>query len=73
MVRDTCDNVANTTKGRTRCTFIDLVPYFEGHPDWYNTDIHPSPLGSGKMAELFWKVMTDECIGQKGAKSCCES
>jgi hypothetical protein len=25
------------------------------------------------MADKIWQVMTDKCLGQKGAKDCCES
>jgi hypothetical protein len=72
QVRETCADVEAATNGRTRCLFVDLVPYFADHDSWYNfADIHPSPAGSAKMAELYWKVMSEACIGQK-AKACCE-
>ncbi|MET0287361.1 MAG: hypothetical protein ABW352_22945, partial [Polyangiales bacterium] len=31
QVKDFCDGVEEKTKGKTRCTFIDMVPVFEGH------------------------------------------
>lgn len=72
MVRDTCASAERLTDGRLRCTFVDFVPYFQGHPEWINTDIHPSPAGSAAMAEHLWDVMSDKCIGQKGPRDCCE-
>jgi hypothetical protein len=73
MVKDFCDGVEQRTAGKTRCTFVDMVPLFAGHNDWFNSDIHPNELGSAAMAKKLWGVMTDKCIGQKGPKDCCES
>jgi GDSL-like Lipase/Acylhydrolase family len=71
-VRTLCADAVNVTKGQLRCTFIDLVPVFAGHKDWFNEDIHPNAKGSAAMADTIWKTMTEKCIGQKGPKDCCE-
>jgi hypothetical protein len=73
MVKSFCDGAEQRTGGKLRCTFIDLVPLFEGHNDWYNEDIHPNGMGSAAMAKKIWEVMSDKCIGQKGPKDCCET
>lgn len=73
MVRSFCEGVEQRTSGKLRCTFVDMVPVFEGHKDWFNEDIHPNSKGSAAMADKIWAVMTDKCIGQKGPKDCCET
>jgi hypothetical protein len=73
MVKSFCDGAEQRTGGNLRCTFVDMVPVFMGHNDWFNTDIHPNNLGSAAMAKKIWQVMTEKCIGQKGPKDCCES
>lgn len=72
--RAVCDQAEAQTDGKTRCTFIDMVPVFEGKPvaDWFNADIHPTPVGSKAMAQKVWSVMSERCIGQKAGAHCCE-
>jgi hypothetical protein len=72
MVRDFCDGREAKTSGKLRCHFIDLVPVFEGHTDWFNEDIHPNSNGSQAMAKFIWQFMKDRCIGQKTGADCCE-
>jgi hypothetical protein len=72
MVRSFCEGIEGKTGGKTRCTFIDMIPLFAGHTDWYNEDIHENAKGSAAMAKEIWRVMTDKCVGQKGPKDCCE-
>ncbi|MDB4989716.1 MAG: hypothetical protein JWN04_4894 [Myxococcaceae bacterium] len=72
MVRAFCDGREAATGGKLRCTFVDMVPVFDGHPDWFNTDIHPNSTGSAAMAKKIWQVMTDKCIAQKSGADCCE-
>lgn len=67
-----CEGREAKSGGKTRCTFVDMVPVFEGHKDWFNTDIHPNSKGSAAMAKKLWEVMTDKCIGQKSGAGCCE-
>jgi lysophospholipase L1-like esterase len=71
-VRAFCDDMFKDTAGKTRCTFIDMIPIFKGHDDWFNEDIHPNSKGSAGMAKEIWRVMSEQCIGQKGPKDCCE-
>jgi hypothetical protein len=72
-VRAFCDDMLKDTGGKTRCTFIDMIPLFKGHTDWFNEDIHENATGSAAMAKEIWRVMSEKCIGQKGPKDCCES
>jgi lysophospholipase L1-like esterase len=72
-VRAFCENMERDTGGKTQCTFIDMIPVFKGHDDWFNEDIHPNAKGSAAMAKEIWRVMSEKCIGQKGPKDCCES
>ncbi|MET0386962.1 MAG: SGNH/GDSL hydrolase family protein [Polyangiales bacterium] len=73
MAKQLCDDAVTKTEGKLRCHFIDLVPVFEGHPDWFADDnIHPSPLGSAAMAKEVIARMKDECIAQPASSGCCE-
>jgi hypothetical protein len=72
MAKDFCDNVASTTGGKLRCHFLDLVPVFDGHPEWFVAgDIHPNPQGSIAMAKAVVQVMKDNCIAQHASSGCC--
>ncbi|MET0284122.1 MAG: SGNH/GDSL hydrolase family protein [Polyangiales bacterium] len=72
-VKDFCDSVEEKAAGKLRCHFVDLVPVFEGHPEWFfPLDIHPNSEGSEQIAKAVWAKMETECIGQKGPKDCCE-
>jgi GDSL-like Lipase/Acylhydrolase family len=73
MAKAMCDGTERQTSGKMRCTFVDMVPVFAGHPDYFNEDIHPNDTGSKAMADKIWQVMTDKCLGQKTPKDCCES
>jgi hypothetical protein len=71
-VKETCDGARARTGGRLTCHFLDLIPVFDGHPDWFAfTDIHPNPTGSAAMAKAVWQVMKDKCIAQPAASGCC--
>lgn len=75
MVRDFCESASTLTDGKLRCTFVDMVPVFDGKPEsqwFFPGDIHPTSVGSKAMAQEIWKVMTEKCIAQKGPKDCCE-
>jgi hypothetical protein len=72
-VKAACDGAEARTGGALRCHFIDLVPVFDGHPDWFApTDIHPNTTGSAAMANVVWQKMVDDCIGQTADSGCCE-
>lgn len=72
MVRSFCEGRESKTGGKMRCHFVDMVPVFEGHKDWFNEDIHPNSKGSQGMAKHLWQFMKDRCIGQKTGAGCCE-
>jgi hypothetical protein len=72
QARAVCEGAEAASGGSLRCTFVDLVPVFEGHPEYINGDIHPNQVGGRVMAETIWQVMQDHCIGQKGVQDCCE-
>jgi hypothetical protein len=55
-----------------RCHFVDLIPVFEGHPEYFApTDIHPNSTGSKAMAEAVWAKMKTDCIAQPASSGCC--
>jgi hypothetical protein len=71
-VKATCDEAYARTGGRMRCHFLDLIPVFDGHPDWFAfTDIHPTPAGSAAMAKEIWAIMKNNCIAQPASSGCC--
>jgi hypothetical protein len=72
MVKATCDGARARTGGRLTCHFLDLIPVFNGHPDWFAfTDIHPTPAGSAAMAKEIWAIMKNACIAQPASSGCC--
>jgi hypothetical protein len=72
MVKATCDGARARTGGRLTCHFLDLIPVFDGHPDWFAfTDIHPTPAGSAAMAKEVWAIMKNACIAQPASSGCC--
>lgn len=76
LVRDFCESREDVSGGKIRCTFVDMVPVFDGKPEsewFFPGDIHPTSTGSKAMAKKVWEVMTEKCIAQKDPKDCCES
>ncbi|HVU04959.1 MAG TPA: SGNH/GDSL hydrolase family protein [Polyangiaceae bacterium] len=77
-IKEECDtaydqSVAADPNHTIRCHFVDLVPVFEGHPDYFApTDIHPNPTGSKAMAKAIWAKMKTDCIAQPASSGCCE-
>jgi hypothetical protein len=73
MARELCDGAEQRTQHKLRCHFIDLVPIFEGHADWFADDgIHENELGSAAMAKEVVKVAKDTCVAQPASSGCCE-
>jgi hypothetical protein len=73
MAKELCEGAQQRTHGKLRCHFIDLVPVFDGHPDWFADDgIHENELGSAAMAKEVLKVAKAECIAQPASSDCCE-
>ena len=63
---------ANSAKP-IRCHFIDMVPVFDGHPEYFATnDLHPNPTGSKAMAAAVWSKMTQDCVAQPVSSGCCD-
>jgi hypothetical protein len=55
-----------------RCHFIDMVPVFAGHPEYFApTDIHPNTAGSKAMAAAIWARMKQDCVAQSASSGCC--
>jgi hypothetical protein len=55
-----------------RCHFVDMVPVFAGHTDYFApTDIHPNTNGSKAMAAAIWAKMKQDCIAQPASSGCC--
>ena len=72
-VKTGCDDTYVRTSGRLRCHFVDMIPVFQGHPEYFATgDIHPNRSGSAAMAAAVWDTMTSECVAQKPGSGCCE-
>lgn len=72
-VKAGCDAAYDNTGQRLRCHFVDMVPVFQGHPEYFTTgDIHPNTTGSAAMAKAVWQTMTDACVGQNASSGCCE-
>jgi hypothetical protein len=68
-----CDDTEAMTQGRMRCHFIDTIPLFEGHPEYFApTDIHENSMGSKVIADAIWARMQEECIAQDESSGCCE-
>jgi lysophospholipase L1-like esterase len=67
-----CESASSRTEGKLRCHFIDLVPVFDGHADWFADDgIHENSLGSAAMAKEVTKVLKDKCVAQPESSGCC--
>ena len=70
-VKALCDSAEAKTGGRLRCHFVDMIPVFENHPDYFASgDIHPNSRGSAAMAQAIWSTMQSKCVSQKSG--CCQ-
>jgi hypothetical protein len=71
--KDACEKAILSTDRQLACHFVDMVPVFEGHPEYFaDGDIHPNPTGSAAMAKAVWSKMQEECVGQPESSGCCE-
>jgi len=53
------------TESVVPCHFIDLQPYWSGHPEYTAADgIQSSEAGAVVIADLIWDTMRDNCIAQ---------
>jgi hypothetical protein len=70
-VKALCDSAESRTGGKLRCHFVDMIPVFEGHPDYFAAgDIHENSKGSAAMAQAIWSTMQSKCVSQKSG--CCQ-
>jgi hypothetical protein len=76
-IKAACDGAYETSvkmnpQKTIRCHFLDLVPVFDGHMDYFAaSDIHPNPTGSKAMATAMWAKMKQDCVGQPASSGCC--
>ncbi len=72
MARETCEGAYERTGHQLRCHFVDMIPVFDGHPEYFAAaDIHPNFEGSAAMARAVWDKMVAECVGQHESSGCC--
>jgi hypothetical protein len=72
LAKANCDGAEAATGGKTRCHFLNLVPLFEGHADWFSDDgVHENSKGSAAMATAIVALMKDQCIAQPAESGCC--
>jgi hypothetical protein len=72
MWKATCDGAEAKVAGKLKCHFVDMVPVFKGHDDWFAAaDIHPTPEGSAAMAKAILAKMKEDCVWQPAGSMCC--
>jgi hypothetical protein len=72
LIKEFCDSTASKTSGRLSCWFVDTIPIFEGHSDWFApADIHENSKGSRAIAEAVVATMKAHCIAQPVSSGCC--
>jgi hypothetical protein len=71
-VKAFCDGVAAKTQGKGYCWFVDTVPLFAGHPEYFAAgDIHENSAGSKVIAKAVVDMMKAKCVGQPASSGCC--
>jgi hypothetical protein len=71
-VKAFCDGVNAKTQGKGNCWFVDTVPVFAGHPEYFaDADIHENPAGSKAIAKAVVDMMKSKCIAQPASSGCC--
>ena len=72
-VKAFCDGAAAETQGKGYCWFVDTVPLFEGHPEYFaDADIHENSAGSKVIAKAVIDMMKSKCVGQPASSGCCK-
>jgi hypothetical protein len=72
MWKSACDGAEAKVSGKLKCHFVDMVPVFKGHDDWFALgDIHPTPDGSAAMAKAIVAKMKEDCVWQPAGSACC--
>jgi hypothetical protein len=60
------------TTDKFRMQVLDLVPLFNGHPEYVGGDgIHANAQGEQVIADAIYKIMKDSCVAQPASKGCC--
>lgn len=73
LVKAFCDGMNAKTGGKGNCWFVDTVPIFAGHSDWFApTDIHENSTGSNAIAHAVVATMKAHCVAQPVSSGCCE-
>lgn len=76
-IKAACDGAYDTSfaanpQKTLRCHFIDTVPIFDGHMDYFAAgDVHENPTGSKAITAAIWAQMKTDCVGQTAASGCC--
>jgi hypothetical protein len=72
-VKAFCDGAAAKTNNKGFCWFVDTVPLFAGHADYFAAgDIHENPAGSKVIAKAVVDMMKSKCIAQPASSGCCK-
>jgi dienelactone hydrolase len=73
-VKALCEQAYSITSGQLTCHFVDMIPVFQGHPEYFALgDIHPNAQGSAAMAQAVWARMQADCIAQPASSGCCST
>ena len=80
QIKPLCESVESTSGAKLRCHFVDLIPVFDGHPDWRLATAANTPsgvngvpnfMGSSAMAKTVAKLLKDQCIAADVSSGCC--
>jgi hypothetical protein len=72
-VKAFCDGVSAKTQGKGNCWFLDTVPLFAGHPEYFVAgDIHENSTGSKVIAKAIVDTMKSKCVAQPVSSGCCK-
>jgi len=72
-VKASCDEAAMRTSGKLSCWFVDTIPIFQGHNDWFAAgDIHENSMGSQAIAKAVVATMKAHCVAQPASSGCCK-
>ena len=73
LVKAFCDGVYETSGHKESCWFVDTVPLFQGHPEYFAAaDVHENSTGSKVIAKAVVDTMKAHCVAQPASSGCCE-
>jgi hypothetical protein len=76
-IKEQCEKAWDTSYAANpqkplRCHFIDTVPIFQGHNDYFAAgDVHENSTGSKAITAAIWAKMKTDCVGQPASSGCC--